>query len=54
MKKKELKGRNIAIYVKPMDIELIEWASGWAKQNRRSLSEVIALALIEYRKKHDK
>jgi hypothetical protein len=54
MVKKEPKGRNISIYVKPMDSELIKWAENWARQNRRSLSDVMALALIDFRKKHDK
>ena len=35
------------IYIKPVDFELFEWA----KKQRQSLSEVIALALMDYRKK---
>lgn len=35
------------IYIKPVDFELFEWA----KNQRQSLSEVIALALMDYRKK---
>jgi hypothetical protein len=38
------------IYVKPIDFGLYDWARG----QRQSLSEVIALALQEYRKKRDK
>jgi hypothetical protein len=40
----------INVYVKPIDFELYDWARG----QRQSLSEVIALALAEYRKKRDK
>ena len=40
----------INIYVKPVDFELYDWA----RSQRQSLSEVIALALQEYRKKHNK
>jgi hypothetical protein len=35
------------IYIKPIDLELFDWA----KSQRQSLSEVIALALMDYRKK---
>lgn len=38
------------IYVKPIDFELFKWA----ESQRQSLSEIIALALRDYRKKHDK
>ena len=40
----------INVYVKPIDFELYDWA----KTQRQSLSEVIALALRDYRKKHDR
>jgi len=38
------------IYVKPVDFELFEWAG---KQGQ-AISEIIALALRDYRKKHDR
>lgn len=47
-KKSEETRRNI--YVKPIDFELFKWA----ESQRQSLSEVIALALRDYRKKHDR
>ena len=47
-KKKQVTRRNI--YVKPIDFELFEWA----ESQRQSLSEVIALALRDYRKTHDR
>ena len=50
LKKKNPKGAIVSIYIKPIDLELFEWA----KKQRQSLSEVIALALQEYREKHSK
>jgi hypothetical protein len=47
-RKKQVTRRNI--YVKPIDFQLFEWA----ESQRQSLSEVIALALRDYRKKHDR
>ena len=47
-KKEPVTRRNI--YVKPIDFELFTWA----ESQRQSLSEVIALALRDYRKKHDR
>ena len=44
------KPTRINVYVKPIDFELFDWA----RTQRQSLSEVIALALRDYRKKHDK
>jgi molybdenum cofactor biosynthesis enzyme MoaA len=48
--KKDSSGNRINIYVKTLDRELFKWA----KKQRQSLSEVIALALQEYREKHSK
>jgi hypothetical protein len=48
LKKEPVTRRNI--YVKPIDFELF----AWAESQRQSLSEVIALALRDYRKKHDR
>jgi len=47
-KKKEYVRNNI--YIKPIDVELFEWA----KSQRQSLSEVVALALMDYKKKIEK
>ncbi len=47
-KKNQVTRRNI--YVKPVDFELFEWAGS----QKQALSEIIALALRDYRKKHDK
>jgi hypothetical protein len=44
-KRSEYKRTNI--YIKPVDFELFEWA----KNQRQSLSELIALALMDSRKK---
>jgi hypothetical protein len=49
IKKDNLPNR-INIYIKPIDRGLFLWA----KKQRQSLSEVIALALQEYREKHSK
>jgi hypothetical protein len=48
--RKKDQATRINIYVKPVDFELYDWA----RSRRQSLSEVIALALQEYRKKRDK
>ena len=50
LKKNNIKGAIVSIYIKPIDLELF----GWAKSQRQSLSEIIALALQEYREKYDK
>jgi hypothetical protein len=47
---KDYADNRLTIYVKPMDKQLFKWA----KKQRQSLSEVIALALQEYREKHSK
>ena len=39
--------RRINIYIKPVDTKLFNWA----RKQRPSLSEVIALALLDYKKK---
>jgi hypothetical protein len=44
---KTFKTGRVNIYVKPMDKELFLWALS----QRQSLSEVIALALMDYKKK---
>ena len=49
-KKKSPQGIIVSIYIKPVDLELF----AWAKSQRQSLSEVIALALQEYREKREK
>ena len=49
-KKKDYSKNRIDIYVKPIDKKLFDWA----KSQRQSMSEIIALALMEYRKKIDK
>jgi len=38
------------IYIKPVDKNLFKWA----KSQRQSFSEIVALALMAYRKKIDK
>ena len=50
LKKKNPKGAIVSIYVKPIDLKLFQWA----KKQRQSLSEIVALALQEYKDKHDK
>jgi hypothetical protein len=40
----------INIYVKPIDFDLFDWA----RSQRQSLSEILALALYDYRKKIEK
>jgi hypothetical protein len=47
-KKTGQKGKPLHIYVKPMDFDIFEWAGD---QPRMSLSDVIALALYDYREK---
>ncbi len=47
---KNNKPTRINVYVKPIDFELYDWA----RSQRQSLSEVIALALHEYRRKLEK
>ncbi len=47
---KKVRATKINIYIKPVDFELYDWA----RSQRQSLSEVIALALQDYRKKHDR
>ncbi len=49
-KKKDYSANRVYIYIKPIDRGLFKWG----RSQRQSLSEVIALALQEYRKKHDK
>jgi hypothetical protein len=49
-KKKDYSVNQLTIYVKPMDKQLFKWA----KKQRQSLSEVVALALQEYREKHNR
>ena len=48
-KKKNYSDNRVTVYVKPIDRELFKWA----RNQRQSLSEVIALALQDYRKKRD-
>jgi hypothetical protein len=52
LKKKKTKqdGIRICVYIKALDFELF----AWAKKQRQSLSEVIALALQDYIEKHSK
>lgn len=45
-KAKTVKTGRANFYIKPVDQELFEWA----KNQRQSLSELIALALMDYRK----
>ena len=50
MPKKKVKAselRRINIYIKPVDAKLFNWA----RKQRQSLSEVLALALLDYKKK---
>ena len=49
-KKREYSANRVEVYVKPIDKELFDWA----KSQRQSMSEIIALALMVYRKKVDK
>ena len=47
---KTFKTGRVNIYVKPMDKDLFHWALS----QRQSLSEIIALALMDYKKKIEK
>jgi len=49
-KKTDYSENHINIYIKPIDRGLFKWA----RSQRQSLSEVIALALQEYREKQSK
>ena len=48
--KKNYSANRVYIYIKPIDRGLFRWA----RSQRQSLSELIALALQDYRKKHGK
>jgi len=49
-KKPDYSANRVYVYIKPIDRDLFKWA----RSQRQSLSEVIALALQEYREKREK